>query len=54
MPEALVAWQTSDEGRRFNTLSSERWTEASIAAGTDPAEAQAAGARTTEAYTATA
>ena len=53
-PEALAAWVASDEGRDFNTLSSERWTEASIAAGTDPAEAQAAGARTTEAYTATA
>jgi uncharacterized protein YndB with AHSA1/START domain len=50
-PEAILAWQTSDEGRRFNTLSSERWTEANIAAGADPAEAHAAGARTTDAYT---
>jgi uncharacterized protein YndB with AHSA1/START domain len=50
-PEALLAWQTSEEGRRFNTLSSERWVEASVAAGTDAAEARAAGARTTDAYT---
>jgi uncharacterized protein YndB with AHSA1/START domain len=50
-PEALAAWQASDEGRRFHTLSSERWTEASIAAGTDAAEAHAAGARTTDFYT---
>jgi uncharacterized protein YndB with AHSA1/START domain len=50
-PAELVAWQTSEEGRRFNTLSSERWTDASIAAGTDPEEARAAGARTTGFYT---
>jgi uncharacterized protein YndB with AHSA1/START domain len=50
-PEALVAWQTSDEGRRFNTLSSERWAEANIAAGTDPETAHAAAARTTDFYT---
>jgi uncharacterized protein YndB with AHSA1/START domain len=50
-PEALVAWPTSEEGRRFYTLSSERWAEASIAAGADAAEAHAAEARTTAAYT---
>jgi uncharacterized protein YndB with AHSA1/START domain len=50
-PEDLLAWQTSEEGRRFNTRSSELWAEASIAAGTDPDEAHAAGARTTQAYT---
>jgi uncharacterized protein YndB with AHSA1/START domain len=50
-PEALAAWPASDEGRRFNTLSSERWAEASIAAGTDPARAREAAARTTDAYT---
>jgi uncharacterized protein YndB with AHSA1/START domain len=48
---AVEAWQASDDGRRFVTLSSERWAEASIAAGTDPEEARAAGARTTDAYT---
>jgi uncharacterized protein YndB with AHSA1/START domain len=50
-PEAFAAWQTSDEGRRFHTLASERWTEASIAAGTDAEQARAAGARTTDFYT---
>jgi uncharacterized protein YndB with AHSA1/START domain len=50
-PEVAAAWQASDEGRRFSTLSSERWAEASIAAGTDPEEARAAGKRTTDAYT---
>jgi uncharacterized protein YndB with AHSA1/START domain len=48
---AVEAWQASDEGRRFNSLASERWAEASIAAGTDPEEAQAAAARTTDFYT---
>jgi len=48
--EAVEAWQASDEGRRFNRLSSERWAGASIAAGTDAAEAQAAAARTTDFY----
>ena len=49
--EAVEAWQASDEGRRFFRLSSERWADASIAAGTDPEEAQAAAARTTDFYT---
>jgi uncharacterized protein YndB with AHSA1/START domain len=48
--DAVEAWQTSDVGRRFTSLSSERWAEASIAAGTDAAEAQAAAARTTDFY----
>ena len=50
-PAAAAAWQTSDEGRTFSTLSSEGWGEASIAAGTDPDEARAAAQRTTDAYT---
>ena len=50
-PDAVGAWQTSDDGRRFMTLSSERWAQASIASGTDAAEARAAAARTTDAYT---
>jgi uncharacterized protein YndB with AHSA1/START domain len=49
--DAVTAWQASDEARRFNTLSSEAWGEASIAAGTDPGEARAAAQRTTDAYT---
>jgi uncharacterized protein YndB with AHSA1/START domain len=48
--EAVEAWQTSDVGHHFASLSSERWAEASIAAGTDAAEAQAAAARTTDFY----
>jgi uncharacterized protein YndB with AHSA1/START domain len=49
--EAVEAWQASDEGRQFVRLSSDRWAEASIAAGTDAAAAQAAAARTTDFYT---
>jgi uncharacterized protein YndB with AHSA1/START domain len=48
--QAVEAWQASDDGRRFITLSSARWAEASIAAGTDEAEAQAAAARTSDFY----
>jgi uncharacterized protein YndB with AHSA1/START domain len=49
--DAMEAWQASDEGRRFFTLASERWAEASIAAGTPAADAQAAAGRTTDFYT---
>ncbi len=45
------AWSTSAEGRQFMTTSSERWRDASIAAGTDPAQAAAAALRTTAFYT---
>jgi uncharacterized protein YndB with AHSA1/START domain len=48
--EAVQAWQASEDGRDFVRLSSERWAEASIAAGTDAAQAQAAAARTTDCY----
>jgi uncharacterized protein YndB with AHSA1/START domain len=48
--EAVEAWQASDDGRHFVRLSSERWAQASIAAGTDAAEAQAAAERTTDFY----
>jgi uncharacterized protein YndB with AHSA1/START domain len=50
-PAAVAAWSASDDGRRFVVLSSERWRDASIAAGTDPDEARAAADRTTAAYT---
>ena len=52
-PEEAVAWMGSDEGRRFMAESSDRWTEASIAAGTPVDEAHAAGKRVTAAYTGT-
>jgi uncharacterized protein YndB with AHSA1/START domain len=45
------AWVASDDGRRFSALASDSWAEASIAGGTDPAEARAAQARVTDAYT---
>jgi uncharacterized protein YndB with AHSA1/START domain len=50
-PARVSAWAASDEGRQFMSLSSQRWRDASIAAGTDPAAAQVAAARTTAAYT---
>jgi uncharacterized protein YndB with AHSA1/START domain len=53
-PQEVAAWTASEEGKQFMSLSSQRWCEASVAAGTDEAEAQAAADRTTAAYTATA
>jgi uncharacterized protein YndB with AHSA1/START domain len=50
-PETVEAWKASEDGRLFTRLSSDRWAEASIAAGADPVEARAAAARTTDAYT---
>ncbi len=47
----FMAWSTSDEGKRFITLSSEGWRDASIAAGTDPEAAGASAERTTAFYT---
>ena len=50
-PAEAAAWGASEEGRRFMMLSSQAWCDASIAAGTDSADARAAAARTTAAYT---
>jgi uncharacterized protein YndB with AHSA1/START domain len=50
-PTAAEAWAVSEEGRRFITTSSERWSEAAVAAGTDPATARDWAARTTAFYT---
>jgi uncharacterized protein YndB with AHSA1/START domain len=50
-PEAFAAWSASDDGRRFATLASERWAQASIAGGTDAAEARAAEEQVTAFYT---
>jgi uncharacterized protein YndB with AHSA1/START domain len=47
----VAAWTASPDGVAFITTSSERWCDADIAAGTDPAVARAAAARTTTAYT---
>ncbi|GAA3759872.1 SRPBCC family protein [Salinactinospora qingdaonensis] len=51
-PQEGAAWAASEEGKRFMSLSSQRWSEASIAAGTDPEQARAAAQRTMAAYTA--
>jgi uncharacterized protein YndB with AHSA1/START domain len=53
-PNESAAWAASDQGRQFMSLSSQRWCDASVAAGTSPADAQAAADRTTAAYTGTA
>lgn len=45
------AWSMSDEAKEFMTACSERWRDASIAAGADPAQATAAAERTTAFYT---
>jgi len=50
-PAAAAAWTASEEGKRFVTLSSQAWCDASIAAGTDIVAARAAAGRTTAAYT---
>ncbi|MEU4680044.1 SRPBCC family protein [Micromonospora sp. NPDC023737] len=50
-PEDAEAWSASAEGRAFMTLASERWCEASVAAGTDPDAARAAADRVTAFYT---
>lgn len=46
-----VAWQLSDEGRDFNTRSSQAWGAASIAAGIDPEVAARMVVNTTAFYT---
>ncbi|MGI9008605.1 MAG: hypothetical protein ACR2FU_20855 [Streptosporangiaceae bacterium] len=49
--QAAAAWMSSAGGRDFMTLSSQRWRDADIAAGTDEAAARAAAGRCTAAYT---
>jgi uncharacterized protein YndB with AHSA1/START domain len=46
-----MAWWGSADGTRFVAESSDRWREASVAAGTDEADARAAADRTTAFYT---
>jgi uncharacterized protein YndB with AHSA1/START domain len=45
------AWQASEDARRFYTRASERWAQASIAAGTPEADARSARDRATGFYT---
>jgi hypothetical protein len=40
----------TEEARRLMTLSSERWHDAAVAGGEEPAQARAAADRTTAAY----
>jgi len=50
-PKEGAAWAASGDGKRFMTLSGERWCEAHIASGDDEAEARAMADRTIAAYT---
>ncbi|MGH3679636.1 MAG: SRPBCC family protein [Natronosporangium sp.] len=50
-PEQAAAWMASDEGRELTARSNELWCQASVAAGTPAAEAQAAAERTFAFYT---
>ncbi len=50
-PAEGAAWAASDEGRRFMTLSGERWGEAHVASGADETQARAMAERTIAAYT---
>ena len=50
-PQRAAAWPASDDGKLFMTLSSDRWREASVEAGTDEDAAQEAAGRCTAAYT---
>jgi uncharacterized protein YndB with AHSA1/START domain len=49
-PAEIEVWMASDDGKRFVHASSAEWKEASVAAGTDPAEAETAAERTTAFY----
>jgi uncharacterized protein YndB with AHSA1/START domain len=49
--QETTAWVASAGGRRFMSLSSQEWCDASVEAGADAAEAAAAAGRTTAAYT---
>jgi uncharacterized protein YndB with AHSA1/START domain len=49
--EQVTAWMVSDEGRGFMTRSGERWYEADVAGGGDPAAARPAADRTIAFYT---
>lgn len=49
--QGKAAWPASRDGALFMSLSSERWREASVAAGTDEAAAKAAADRCLAAYT---
>lgn len=49
--EEGAAWAASDDGSLFMSLSSDRWCDANVSAGEDPATARAMADRTTAFYT---
>jgi uncharacterized protein YndB with AHSA1/START domain len=51
-PDEVMAWHGSEESRIFMTSSNERWYEANVAAGADPAAAREAADRTIATFTA--
>ncbi len=50
VPLETTSWVRGDDARSFLMLSAESWADASIAAGSDEADARAAQKRTTDAY----
>jgi uncharacterized protein YndB with AHSA1/START domain len=48
--EAGAKWMASDDGKRFMKLASERWHDANVAGGEDPAAARASAERCSAAY----
>jgi uncharacterized protein YndB with AHSA1/START domain len=48
--EAGAKWTASDDGKRFMKLASERWYDANVAGGEDPAVARASAERCSAAY----
>jgi uncharacterized protein YndB with AHSA1/START domain len=50
-PAQGAAWAASDEGKRFMTLSGERWREAHVASGADETQAREMAERVIAAYT---
>lgn len=50
-PQESAAWMASDDGKRFVRECSEQWRTAHVAAGADPATAQACAERTAAFYT---
>lgn len=49
-PAAGQQWTTTEQGRRFLTLSGEQWYTANVASGTDPETARASADRCLRAY----
>jgi len=49
-PQEAAAWTDSEEGKRFMSLSSRQWCDASVVGGADEADARAAADRTAAAY----